>query len=413
MKQFILIFLSAVTLLVNVNFLSAQSHNSSANEPDFIVFLLDRLEQIANQAEPLYKKAKEGNVKTRKQLLDVYGEGQVIVDVLKTYDYLLSDAQSEQMRYCIEKTPRASDEEDEIFLEGLAPDIVDEKLKILDKQADRMVKLIRQMQEGNHTIKDKLMVSAIEVAKLQNIIGFFELTAKQTQKEEQIAGKINNVSYDGQVITSENVFRLLLGNPDRASDDLVDIDHHKHNNQTEVDEFIDQYELYMEEMMSVVKRMRNGDPDAQQEYDVLTRKIYTFYENSSALMTEFTPEQMQRLQQIAGRAIAEVDNPSGIDIADLEDNTSKNDNQDLEEILSECSAILDEYESWVDQYIAIYPKLIAGEQQAVEEMQDMTEKIQAISEIMSNCSSKYSTEDIERIQKIADKLTKVFSSDGN
>lgn len=410
-KQFIFIFSASILMFINPDFVSAQSTKSSANEGDYIVFLLDRLEQVANQAEPLYKKAKKGNIKDRKQLIELYGEGQVIVDVLNGYDSLLSDTQSEQMEACLDKIPKAGKDEDEMFLEGLAPAIVNEKLKMLDKETDRIIKLIRQMDEGKHDVKEKFITSVIELGKLYNIIGYFELTAEQTQDKKRIAEKSSNVLYDGQVMTLENVLDLLLGSQDMDADDLENIAQDEYNGYANVEDFIDRYEMLLGEMVPLMGRMKDGDAKASQEYIELVEKIQALANDAGTVLSEITPEQANRLQQIAEKVTTEINNLSGTDIADLESNSAENE-LDEGDIQAECSIILDEYELWVDQYIALYPRVVAGEQEAIEEMQGLSYKVQAIVEIISDCSASYSKEEKDRIQRIEDKLSKAFNPEG-
>ena len=143
----------------------AKSNNSLVNDSDLIVFLLNRLEQLADQAEPLYKKAQKGKVNDRKQLLYLYGEVQIIGELFDMFDGSLTAGQKENLEKVKIRFPRATKEDDNTFLEGLAPAIVDENLKILEKQAGQLIKQTEELSRGNESVKAKLIRSALDVSK--------------------------------------------------------------------------------------------------------------------------------------------------------------------------------------------------------------------------------------------------------
>lgn len=96
MQRFIITLLTSIFLLVNIESIYAKSNSSLANDPDLIVFLLNRLEQLADQAEPLYKKAQNGKANDRKQLLYLYGEVQIIGELFDMFDGFLTVGQKEK-----------------------------------------------------------------------------------------------------------------------------------------------------------------------------------------------------------------------------------------------------------------------------------------------------------------------------
>lgn len=385
----------------------AKSNNSLVNDSDLIVFLLNRLEQLADQAEPLYKKAQKGKVNDRKQLLYLYGEVQIIGELFDMFDGSLTAGQKENLEKVKIRFPRATKEDDNTFLEGLAPAIVDENLKILEKQAGQLIKQTEELSRGNESVKAKLIRSALEVSKRYYLLDFFELTEIQDERKTLIAEKINNIPYMGMSINTENIFRLLANEAEPFSEKKKDEDIDEYIENPAVDEFIDQYELLMNEMVPLMQKMMEGGSEAQQDYLAMTNEIQALYENASTLLEQITPRQAARIQRIIERVTADINNLSRMDITDSKDNSTN----EKEEIVSECSIILNQYESWVDRFINLYPKVKEGDLHAIEEMNGMTEELQAITDIMSDCSSGYSKEEIDRIQQMADKLSKLLSPD--
>lgn len=175
------------------------------------------------------------------------------------------------------------------------------------------------------------------------------------------------------------------------------------------DALLDKYESMLDEMVLILKEAMTGNAEAQQKYAKWQEESEPFLRDLASHFAEFTPEQMKRLNDKAEKISAEINafSSSGADTANLNDKFSS---EGKEYTASECSKVIDEYEAIVEQCIKLYPKVAAGEEQAAKEMQSLAEKIQAISEVMSACSSGYSKDDTDRIQQIADKFMKVVSS---
>jgi hypothetical protein len=170
------------------------------------------------------------------------------------------------------------------------------------------------------------------------------------------------------------------------------------------DALLDKYESMLDEMVLILKAVKAGDAEAQQKYAIWQEESEPFLRNLASRFENFTPEQMKRLNDKAEKISAEIDalSRSNVDRA----NSNNNLLEEKEYTVSECNIALEKYESWVDRYIVVYSKALAGEADAVVEMQSMAEEVDAITGIISACSSKYSKDDIDRIQRISDKLVK-------
>ena len=68
-------------------------------------------------------------------------------------------------------------------------------------------------------------------------------------------------------------------------------------------------------------------------------------------------------------------------------------------------AVLDSYESYIDQYIALYKKAQAGDMSAMSEYATFMEKAAELSEKLSNAKSDMSSAQISRFVKLQAKLT--------
>ena len=68
-------------------------------------------------------------------------------------------------------------------------------------------------------------------------------------------------------------------------------------------------------------------------------------------------------------------------------------------------AVLDSYESYIDQYIALYKKAQAGDMSAMSEYATFMEKAAELSEKLSNAKSDMSSAQMSRFVKLQAKLT--------
>lgn len=75
---------------------------------------------------------------------------------------------------------------------------------------------------------------------------------------------------------------------------------------------------------------------------------------------------------------------------------------------SDWDSILDSYEKYVDEYIAVYKKVQAGDMSAYSKMASLMEKYQKLAEQLENASDELTSSQLARLQKINAKLAKAI-----
>ena len=71
--------------------------------------------------------------------------------------------------------------------------------------------------------------------------------------------------------------------------------------------------------------------------------------------------------------------------------------------------LLDEYEKYVDQYIATYKKAMKGDISALSEYAKLAEKAQKIADKLEDAEDEMSPAQLKRYAKITEKMTKALS----
>ena len=75
---------------------------------------------------------------------------------------------------------------------------------------------------------------------------------------------------------------------------------------------------------------------------------------------------------------------------------------------SDWDSILDSYEKYVNEYIAVYKKVQAGDMSAYSKMASLMEKYQKLAEQLENASDEMTASQMARFQKINVKLAKAI-----
>ena len=75
---------------------------------------------------------------------------------------------------------------------------------------------------------------------------------------------------------------------------------------------------------------------------------------------------------------------------------------------SDWDSILDSYEKYVNEYIAVYKKVQAGDMSAYSKMASLMEKYQKLAEQLENASDEMTASQLARLQKINAKLAKAI-----
>ena len=75
---------------------------------------------------------------------------------------------------------------------------------------------------------------------------------------------------------------------------------------------------------------------------------------------------------------------------------------------SDWNSILDSYEKYVNEYIAVYKKVQAGDMSAYSKMASLMEKYQKLAEQLENASDELTSSQLARLQKINAKLAKAI-----
>ena len=75
---------------------------------------------------------------------------------------------------------------------------------------------------------------------------------------------------------------------------------------------------------------------------------------------------------------------------------------------SDWDSILDSYEKYVNEYIAVYKKVQAGDMSAYSKMASLMEKYQKLAEQLENASDELTSSQLARLQKINANLAKAI-----
>lgn len=75
---------------------------------------------------------------------------------------------------------------------------------------------------------------------------------------------------------------------------------------------------------------------------------------------------------------------------------------------SDWDSILDSYEKYVNEYIAVYKKVQAGDASAYSQLASLMEKYQKLAEQLENASDELTSSQLARFQKINAKLAKAI-----
>lgn len=75
---------------------------------------------------------------------------------------------------------------------------------------------------------------------------------------------------------------------------------------------------------------------------------------------------------------------------------------------SDWDSILDSYEKYVNEYIAVYKKVQAGDTSVYSKMASLMEKYQKLAEQLENASDELTSSQLARFQKINAKLAKAI-----
>ncbi|MCR4664009.1 MAG: hypothetical protein K5660_01420 [Paludibacteraceae bacterium] len=75
---------------------------------------------------------------------------------------------------------------------------------------------------------------------------------------------------------------------------------------------------------------------------------------------------------------------------------------------SDWDSILDSYEKYVNEYIAVYKKVQAGDMSAYSKMASLMEKYQKLAEQLDNAKDDMTASQLARLQKINAKLAKAI-----
>lgn len=75
---------------------------------------------------------------------------------------------------------------------------------------------------------------------------------------------------------------------------------------------------------------------------------------------------------------------------------------------SDWDSVLDSYEKYVNEYIAVYKKVQAGDTSVYSKMASLMEKYQKLAEQLENASDELTSSQLARLQKINAKLAKAI-----
>ena len=75
---------------------------------------------------------------------------------------------------------------------------------------------------------------------------------------------------------------------------------------------------------------------------------------------------------------------------------------------SDWDSILDSYEKYVNEYIAVYKKVQAGDTSVYSKMASLMEKYQKLAEQLENASDELTSSQLARLEKINAKLAKAI-----
>ncbi len=75
---------------------------------------------------------------------------------------------------------------------------------------------------------------------------------------------------------------------------------------------------------------------------------------------------------------------------------------------SDWDKVLDSYEKYVNEYIAVYKKVQAGDTSVYSKMASLMEKYQKLAEQLENASDELTSSQLARLQKINAKLAKAI-----
>lgn len=75
---------------------------------------------------------------------------------------------------------------------------------------------------------------------------------------------------------------------------------------------------------------------------------------------------------------------------------------------SDWDSVLDSYEKYVNEYIAVYKKVQAGDTSVYSKMASLMEKYQKLAEQLENASDELTSSQLARFQKINAKLAKAI-----
>lgn len=399
MRNFFSACFIAVSLICSYP-IYAQQAGTSMEEPNIVNFILNKLDSLSNELEPLYKKALKGDMSHRKRLLELTGETHAVMQLIGLFGDSFTTEQLEQIQKNKEKFPQISEEEDEILTKGLASEMAENSIEIFGRMADLVPKQARLVLAGDNSYKEMLMFSVFDLIKQLNIIDLLELTDEQRNKMNAISSQFSQATYNGQQISFDLIFSLFRQNNAQSNNNAPE---NKTSNDSGIDELINNYEAILNESIPLIGKLKSGDKDAQQKYSDLLEKTQPLINSLTSSYERLTPEQKQRLQDIAEEYAIKANNLFNADNANL-------DGENQEDTVYECGVIIDKYESLIDKCIAILPKVAEKDQQAMEELQHMEKELKVVVEIISDCSSKFSAEETERVQKILAKLNNALTS---
>ena len=75
---------------------------------------------------------------------------------------------------------------------------------------------------------------------------------------------------------------------------------------------------------------------------------------------------------------------------------------------SDWDSVLDSYEKYVNEYIAVYKKVQAGDTSVYSKMASLMEKYQKLAEQLENASDELTSSQLARLEKINAKLAKAI-----
>lgn len=302
MRQFFSACFTAVFLICSYP-IHARQVGISVEEPNITNFILNKLDSLSNELEPIYKKALQGDISHRKQLLELTGETHAAMQFIGLFENSFTAEQLEQIQKDKEKFPKINEEEDELLTEGLASEMADNSIEIFGRMADLVPIQARLVLSGENSYKEILMFSVFDLIKQLNIIDLFELTDEQHNKINMISSRFNQATYNGQQITFDLIFSLFRQNSAQSNNNVAET---QTSDDNEMDDLINNYEAVLNESIPIIVKVKAGDADAQQKYNELLEKIQPLINSLDSSFERFTPEQKQRLQHIVEQYTAEA-----------------------------------------------------------------------------------------------------------